>query len=180
MIMDTGRHRKPMKLMVCLGILFSCREGAARSWEFCSRSAVFQCHSTPWAEISDAESLRQFSWQNIYTLQIIQVWTTEGILWFSDSYLAQLSERWWKLPFLNMEVSFNFLVALKYFKSYGFPPTALLLLQSGFMDYILLSCMSAWLHLLPYPQKPSSWHQLCATQFAWKMDLNVVLRPPFD
>lgn len=49
-----------------------------------------------------------------------------------------------------MEVSFNFLVALKYFKSYGFPPTALLLLQSGFMDYILLSCMSAWLHLLPY------------------------------
>lgn len=37
-----------------------------------------------------------------------------------------------KFHFLAMEISFHFLVALEYFKSSGFPPTALLLLQSGF------------------------------------------------
>lgn len=36
-----------------------------------------------------------------------------------------------KFHFLTTEISFNFLVALEYFKGSGFPPTALLLLQSG-------------------------------------------------
>lgn len=37
-----------------------------------------------------------------------------------------------KFCFLTIEIFLNFLIALEYFKSSGFPPTALLLLQSGF------------------------------------------------
>lgn len=41
MIMDTGRHRKPTKLTVCLGICSLDREGAARRWELLVAQQLF-------------------------------------------------------------------------------------------------------------------------------------------
>lgn len=67
-----------------------------------------------------------------------------------------------KFQFLTMEIFFNFLIALEYLKSSGFPPTALLLLQSGFhrlyfveLDECMvpsasLSSKSRWLILTLY------------------------------